>query len=194
MSTSTLPIAAPMASNKVPTESSSLFQIAATIKDRLEDVPGISYFLDLCITGNLPDQSQNTNTDSNRDSTDSQSSTLLERSSSTLALTSAFVPLGKRIDPVTHLWQFFRLGSSLCALFNTLQPRSPLNVVVTSDVKTCKRSVYDFVQGCKSELEYTDDELFTISNVFSDNTTDLLKVSHFSDLQFPTNPLGHSHG
>lgn len=204
-------MAANMASNKLPTESSSLFQIASSIKDRLEDVPGIPPFLEMCITGNIPaslsttsahtsvistssvattftiipslqnSYSQNTPNinDTNRDSTDSHSSTVIERSTSTLALSSsAVIPLGKRIDPVTHLWQFFRLGSSLCALFNALQPHNPLNVVVTSDVKTCKRSVYDFVQGCKSELEYADDELFTISNVYSDNTTDLLKVSN----------------
>lgn len=203
-----------LASNKMPTESSSLFQIASSIKDRLEDVPGIPPFLEMCITGNIPaslspstpsahtsmlsssslattstlhaSSLQNSLSQStpnihgtNRDSTDSHSSTVLERSTSTLALSSsAVIPLGKRIDPVTHLWQFFRLGSSLCALFNALQPRNPLNVVVTSDVKTCKRSVYDFVQGCKSELEYSDDELFTISNVYSDNTTDLLKVRY----------------
>lgn len=184
------------------TESSSLFQIASNIKERLEDVPGIAYFLDLCVTGNFPtDPSAASVTDSttkttpppittspstssvNRNSTDSHASTLLERSSSTLALSSissvsssSFLPLGRRVDPVTHLWQFFRLGSSLCALFNALQPKTQLNVVVTTDVKRCKRSLYDFVQGCKSELGYPDDELFTISNVFSDNTTDLLKV------------------
>ncbi|KAF5094146.1 hypothetical protein D0Z00_003684 [Geotrichum galactomycetum] len=180
------------------TESSSLFQIASNIKERLEDVPGIAYFLDLCVTGNFPTDpsaaSGNTTkitpptiTTSpstsavNRNSTDSHASTSLERSSSTLALSSissvsSFLPLGKRVDPVTHLWQFFRLGSSLCALFNALQPKTQLNVVVTTDVKRCKRSLYDFVQGCKSELGYPDDELFTISNVFSDNTTDLLKV------------------
>lgn len=199
ISISSGPIAAvPMAASKGPSESSSLFQIASTIKDRLEDVPGISYFLELCISGNFPaDQvapsstqppalqaslSQSSlSTDSNRDSTDSHSSTLLDRTTSNAALSTsnAFFPLGRRIDPVTHLWQFFRLGSSLCALFNAVQPRAPLNVIVTTDVKTCKRSVYDFVQGCKSELEYTDEELFTISNVFSDNTTDLLKVRFF---------------
>lgn len=180
------------------TESSSLFQIASNIKERLEDVPGISYFLDLCVTGNFPVDPVLTGDNKsapvaattmpspaaiNRNSTDSHASSSLERSSSTLALSSisstsssSFLPLGKRVDPVTHLWQFFRLGSSLCALFNALKPKTLLNVVVTTDVKRCKRSLYDFVQGCKSELGYPDDELFTISNVFSDNTTDLLKV------------------
>lgn len=191
MSISIAPMPAAMASNKMPTESSSLFQIASSIKDRLEDVPDIPPFLDMCISGiitpslasnasgmsTLPLQTTPNGPDTNRDSTDSHSSTVVERSASSLALSSsALIPAGKRIDPVTHLWQFFRLGSSLCQLFNALQPRTPLNVVVTSDIKTCKRSVYDFVQGCKSELEYTDDELFTISNVYSDNTTDLLKV------------------
>lgn len=187
---------APMASNKMPTESSSLFQIASNIKDRLEEVPGLAPFLEMCISGNIPSSlaqhsnsmpNINNTTDANRDSTDSQQPpTVLERTASSLALSSsAVIPLGKRIDPVTHLWQFFRLGSSLCALFNALQPQKPLKVVVTSDVKTCKLSVYDFVQGCKSELQYRDDELFTISNVYSDNTTDLLKVCLYNSSILP---------
>lgn len=204
-------MAVPMASSKGPSESSSLFQIASGIKDRLEDVPGIPYFLELCISGNFPSDPTSYNphlpghnahsksspniAESNKDPTTSggDDAHAMERSSSTLGLSSTFVPLGRRIDPVTHLWQFFRLGSSLCALFNILQPHTPLNVIVTTDVKTCKRSVYDFVQACKSELNYSDDELFTISNVFSDNTTDLLKVCLTIILLYFTNVPGHSH-
>lgn len=197
------PIAAPIALNKQPSESSSLFQIATSIKGRLEDVPGISPFLDMCITGIVPPSPSdtlisptsinsnstispqnynfNSTTNINRDSTDSQSSVTIQHTSSSMSIshTSAtFYPLGKRIDPVTHLWQFFRLGFSLCALFNALSPQTPLKVNVTEDIKICKRSVYDFVQGCKSELDYSDEELFTISNIYSDNTSDLLKVIH----------------
>ncbi|KAG5370400.1 Rho guanine nucleotide exchange factor scd1 [Yarrowia sp. C11] len=87
------------------------------------------------------------------------------------------------LDPVTQLWSLFRLGAPLCILFNMLQPRTPLTVDphaaanrASIDVRTCKRSVYDFVQGCKAELGYSDDELFTISNLFSENTGDLIKV------------------
>lgn len=199
------PIAAPMSLNKQPPESSSLFQIASSIKGRLEEVPGISPFLNMCISGitSTPQQesitspisttssttispqnySSHPTSNINRDSTDSQSSITLKESNSSIALShstnhtsSIFYPLGKRIDPVTHLWHFFRFGFSLCALFNTLNPQTPLKVNVTEDIKICKRSVYDFVQACKSELDYSDDELFTISNVYSDNTTDLIKV------------------
>lgn len=191
MSIKGAPIPAPMASNHMAIEPSSLYQIASSIKDRLEGVPGVPPFLEMCITGTIPlalsnpttsavsnihSQSTSNIADANRDSTDSHASMIIERSTSALALSSSAVIPPGRMDPVTHLWQFLRLGSSLCALFNALQPRNLLNVVVTSDVKTCKRSVYDFVQGCKSELGYSDDELFTISNVYSDNTTELLKV------------------
>lgn len=140
-------------------DSPSLFQLADRLHERLLSVPGLSPFLAMC--AQQPDFAHN-------------------------PVPSSVVPPGKRIDPVSHLWQFFRLGSSLCALFNALSPKTPLTVVVTNDVKTCKRSVYDFVQACKSELNYPDDELFTISNVFSDNTTDLLKVIHTVKLLLDT--------
>lgn len=82
-----------------------------------------------------------------------------------------------KLDAVTIVWRFFRLGSSLCALFNLLEPNALLKDAFPDDVKASKRAVYDFVLGCKAELGYSDDQLFTISNVFSDNTHDLLKVS-----------------
>lgn len=135
----------------------SLFQLADHLQARLASVPGLTPFLSMCAS--LPGHN---------------------------SVSAPVIPPGKHIDPVTHLWQFFRLGSSLCALFNALHPKTPLNVVVTNDVKTCKRSVYDFVQACKSELSYADDQLFTISNVFSDNTTDLLKVIHTVQLLLDT--------
>ncbi|ODQ63204.1 hypothetical protein NADFUDRAFT_84393 [Nadsonia fulvescens var. elongata DSM 6958] len=86
------------------------------------------------------------------------------------------IPMNIQIDPVTQLCRFFRLGYTLCILFNTLGPENPLAVNINSSIKSCKRSVYDFLQGCQAELGYSDDELFTISNVFSDITADLMKV------------------
>lgn len=145
--------------NAPSTSNPSLFQLADHLQARLGSVPGLTPFLTMC--AGLPGPLHN-------------------------SVSAPVIPPGKHIDPVTHLWQFFRLGSSLCALFNALHPKTPLNVVVTNDVKTCKRSVYDFVQACKSELAYADDQLFTISNVFSDNTTDLLKVIHTVQLLLDT--------
>ncbi|KAK7206137.1 hypothetical protein BZA70DRAFT_294438 [Myxozyma melibiosi] len=45
------------------------------------------------------------------------------------------------------------------------------------DLKTCKRGVYEFVHACKLRLGFADEDLFTVMNVFSDDTTDLLKVT-----------------
>lgn len=86
------------------------------------------------------------------------------------------IPLNMDLDPVSHIWSFFRTGSALCALFNVLNPSTPLNATIRDDLKFAKRAVYDFVHACKQELSLPDSDLFTISNVFSDNTTDLFKV------------------
>uniref|UniRef100_A0A060T2M6 ARAD1A02662p n=1 Tax=Blastobotrys adeninivorans TaxID=409370 RepID=A0A060T2M6_BLAAD len=80
------------------------------------------------------------------------------------------------LDAVSFVWTFVRLGASLCALFNILGPSTILKSDIPVDVKAAKRAVYDFVQGLKAELGYHDDELFTISDVFSDSTGDLMKV------------------
>ncbi|ANB15608.1 Rho family guanine nucleotide exchange factor CDC24 [Sugiyamaella lignohabitans] len=90
--------------------------------------------------------------------------------------TVAAVPPGMKIDPVTHVWRFLRMGTSLCALYNALNPPTPLPAGVSNDLKVAKRALYAFIQACKSELEYSDDQLFTISNVYSESTSVLIKV------------------
>lgn len=162
--------------NQNTNRSTSLFQICSTLKDRLESIPGLGIYVEACYY----------TTNENRNSSSSNNSLVLigpspispSASASTSSL-SMIPNSGKLVDPVTFIWRFVRLGSSLCALFNILDPNTMLKANLAEDVKGSKRAVYDFVQGCKSELGYTDDELFTISNVFSDNTGDLLKVSLF---------------
>jgi cell division control protein 24 len=128
--------------------------VCSTLKTRLERVPGLQRYFEA----------------SARDDS-------FERRGSAACLPAiGAIPPGKQADPVTQMWRFFRLGSSLCALFNALGPNSRLDADIVDDPKACKRGVYHFVQACKAELGYSDEELFTISNVFSDNTSDLLKV------------------
>lgn len=134
----------------------SLYQVCATLKARLERVPGLQRYFDASASEEMFER----------------------RGSAAYVPTIGAVPPGKQADPVTQLWRFFRLGSSLCALFNALGPNTPLDADIVDDAKACKRDVYHFVQACKAELGYSDEELFTISNVFSDNTSDLLKVIH----------------
>lgn len=140
--------------NRQADSDKSLYNMCKTVRDRLRDIELIRPFLE-----------------------DSEKSTLVS------IVTITHLPPSIPIDPVSQLWSLFRLGAPLCILFNMLQPLSPLPVDpnaaanrATTDIRTCKRSVYDFVQGCKDELGYSDDELFTISNIFTDHTRDFIKA------------------
>lgn len=90
-------------------------------------------------------------------------------------------PFGHKMDPVSQLWRVLRLGAPLCAIFNVFDPNNQIEVLPAeecTDTKTVKRLLYRFLQAClgpnlKPQLE---NSLFTISNVFSDSTGDLLKV------------------
>lgn len=92
-------------------------------------------------------------------------------------ITSGILPANISVDPATQLWKLFQQGAPLCLLFNSvtdLQVKIP--VVSSDDMRVCKKSVYDFLIAVKTYLQIDDDIMFTISNVFSDSTHDLLKV------------------
>jgi cell division control protein 24 len=165
------PQAANFVSNRPANAESSLYQISLTLISRLERVPGMQVYLDACENDHLLQPSRDSG------STTDLTQEIRSPTASTTSLLIGNISAGNRVDPVTKLWRFLRMGSSLCALFNGLNPKNPLKAGPPSnDVKASKRAVYDFVQGCKAELDYSDDELFTISNVFSDSTADLIKV------------------
>lgn len=91
-----------------------------------------------------------------------------------------FFSSGIANDPVSLLWQCFRKGSSLCVLFNALKPAKPL--IVNSEahltsINACKASVYHFLLACRNELGYGDDDLFSISQLYQDDTNGFIKVA-----------------
>lgn len=86
------------------------------------------------------------------------------------------LPASVSCDPVTQLWALFQQGSPLCVMFNIIKPAYSLTVISSDDVKTCKKSIYDFILACKNHLNFENSDLFTISNVFSNDTEDLLKI------------------
>ncbi|CAZ83580.1 unnamed protein product [Tuber melanosporum] len=84
-------------------------------------------------------------------------------------------------DPVSQLWRCFRMGSSLCVLFNAMRPvsliedsRCQLNLGSAND---CKAATYHFLQGIKKELNIPDSESFMIHNLYSDDTNGFVKVT-----------------
>lgn len=86
------------------------------------------------------------------------------------------LPATVNCDPVTQLWALFQQGSPLCVIFNIIKPAYSLPVISSDDMKTCKKSIYDFILACKNYLNFDNSELFTISNVFSNETEDLIKI------------------
>lgn len=96
---------------------------------------------------------------------------------SIFTFTAGVLPASLNLDPATQLWKLFRQGSPLCLLYNTICPDHAVPVVPPSDdLRVCKKAVYDFLIAVKTQLHFDDDAMFTISNVFSDNTHDLLKI------------------
>ncbi|ORX60601.1 hypothetical protein DM01DRAFT_1332728 [Hesseltinella vesiculosa] len=82
-------------------------------------------------------------------------------------------------DPLTRLWQLCRRGSPLCILYNALQPAKPLNVdqdPTLNQLNICKASVYHFIVACRQELAFPEDEMFTISDLYQDDTNGFVKV------------------
>ncbi|KAK9702352.1 Guanine nucleotide exchange factor for Cdc42p, partial [Basidiobolus ranarum] len=99
--------------------------------------------------------------------------------------TDSYCPFPSGTNPITTLWNTFRLGSSLCALFNATEPETLLEVdegITLDNLKACKHSVYHFLLGCKNQLGLNDDALFTITELYQDDTNKFLKVSHTVEL------------
>lgn len=96
---------------------------------------------------------------------------------SIFTFTAGVLPASLHVDPATQLWKLFRQGSPLCLLYNSICPDHSIPVVPPSeDMRVCKKAVYDFLIAVKTQLQLEDEEMFTISNVFTDSTHDLLKI------------------
>ncbi|KAF9174892.1 hypothetical protein BGX21_006832 [Mortierella sp. AD011] len=83
-------------------------------------------------------------------------------------------------DPVNQLWVLFRLGSPLACIFNGLRPKEPLKInnadTNLSNINACKASVFRFLVACRSELQFSEDDLFSISELYQDDTNGFVKV------------------
>lgn len=90
--------------------------------------------------------------------------------------TAGVLPANISVDPATQLWKLFQQGAPLCLIFNTIYPKHQIQVIGLDDLRICKKLVYDFLIAVKTHLQFDDDLMFTISNVFSDDTQDLCKI------------------
>jgi len=86
-------------------------------------------------------------------------------------------------DPVTQLWRCFRMGSSLCVLFNATRPTELIqDARLCPSLKTvndCKAATFHFLKGIKQELQIDGDDAFMIHNLYSDDTNGFVKVRRY---------------
>ncbi|KAG0038713.1 hypothetical protein BGZ83_003023, partial [Gryganskiella cystojenkinii] len=97
-----------------------------------------------------------------------------------LQTTQAGTPSGSSPnDPVNQLWKLFRLGSPLACIFNGLRPLEPLEINSAdnklSNVNACKALVFRFLVACRKELQFSEDDLFTITELYQDDTNGFVK-------------------
>ncbi|KEY70546.1 hypothetical protein S7711_02704 [Stachybotrys chartarum IBT 7711] len=82
-------------------------------------------------------------------------------------------------DPVDPLWNLFRTGYPLLAIYNSLQPAEPLKVddPKASEAKKSKIAIFRFVQACMKELQVPATESFVITDLMGNDTTGFVKVT-----------------
>lgn len=94
--------------------------------------------------------------------------------------TQAGTPSGSNPnDPVNQLWVLLRLGSPLAHLFNALRPRDPIRINTEgnlSNINTCKAYVFKFLVACRQELQFSENDLFSIYELYKDDTNGFVKV------------------
>ncbi|KAI1309713.1 hypothetical protein EDD11_004055 [Mortierella claussenii] len=135
----------------------SLYQSCLNLIERLAGVPDFEQYLD-------PELLQNIQAGS-------------PHSATTAAIT--ITTSGCPNDPVSQLWVLFRLGAPLACIFNGLRPKQPLEINNTDEsltnVQTCKASVFRFLVACLHELQFKNEDVFTISDLFQDDTNGFVK-------------------
>ncbi|KAK0529521.1 Guanine nucleotide exchange factor for Cdc42p [Tilletia horrida] len=109
-------------------------------------------------------------------------------------------------EPVSKLWATFRLGTPLCALFNALHvqpidtsaptstngapptqpsvgPAGQRLLAVNNDLahlrhnpRECKKLAAHFIMAVRKELDWGPDEIFSVSDLYLDDTNGFVKV------------------
>ncbi|KAI7894005.1 uncharacterized protein EV154DRAFT_499888 [Mucor mucedo] len=82
-------------------------------------------------------------------------------------------------DPLTKLWHICRQGNSLCFLYNILKPEQPImtaNKNNNSAANKSKACVYHFIIACRDQLLFSEDSLFTVTELYQNDTNGFVKV------------------
>ena len=87
---------------------------------------------------------------------------------------------GDATDPVTSMWNMLRRGYPLMTIYNALNPEVPLEVNQSkvTEAKLGKAATFKFLQACLEELKFPPNECFLITDLYGQDTTGFVKVSH----------------
>ncbi|KAI8980335.1 hypothetical protein BDB01DRAFT_843898 [Pilobolus umbonatus] len=88
------------------------------------------------------------------------------------------------IDPLSKLAVICRQAFPLCTLYNTLNPDKQLkydNATNLNAINLCKANVYHFIVACRNELSFPEEDMFSISDLFQDDTNGFVKVLNTVD-------------
>lgn len=84
----------------------------------------------------------------------------------------------KGSDPVSSLWQCFRTGLPLLAIYNASNPEGgEVKVKTTQPERMGKEATFLFLKACMQEMEIPPTDTFTVTELYSDNTTGFVKVT-----------------
>ncbi|KAK6373673.1 uncharacterized protein PV06_10298 [Exophiala oligosperma] len=81
-------------------------------------------------------------------------------------------------DPVSSLWQCFRSGLPLLTIYNASNPEEgDLRVDTKRPERVGKEAAFLFIKACMQQMEIPAADTFTVTDLYSDNTTGFVKVT-----------------
>ncbi|KAI9484052.1 MAG: hypothetical protein EXX96DRAFT_560649 [Benjaminiella poitrasii] len=104
---------------------------------------------------------------------------VLDRLSAVEGMTNILDGETTTADPLSKLTLICRQGFPLCTLYNALKPAKPLSVESDPNLNarnSCKANVYHFIVACRQELLFPEEDMFTISDLYQDDTNGFVKV------------------
>ncbi|KAG2216464.1 hypothetical protein INT45_006535 [Circinella minor] len=183
------PIATDSVTNKPSSQKASLYHTCRAVLNGLASVPGFDYYLTMEPTTTITSEPSTStsllspvspsfnNTTTTTTTTvvigDPAAPPLTPTTPTTLKTTNINTNTNKINDPLSKLWFICRQGASLCLLFNTLKPESAIDI---SQKMKSKAYVYHFSIACRDHLGLDQENLFTVSDLFQDDTNGFVKV------------------
>jgi cell division control protein 24 len=81
-------------------------------------------------------------------------------------------------DPVSSLWQCFRSGLPLLTIYNASDPEEgDLTVSTNRPERVGKEAAFLFIKSCMQKMNIPAADTFTVTDLYSDNTTGFVKVT-----------------